>query len=92
VAGAEEPTPSRARYLVGCWFALVGYLGGGMIALVVARIVGSVLGCAPPEGQLACDADKFVFVGATLGGIVLPAYIVWRLWQSGAAQRDSKRG
>jgi hypothetical protein len=61
-----------------------------MIALVAARIVGSARACAPPDGQLACDADKFVVVGATLGGVVLPAYIIWRLWQSEAARRDSK--
>jgi hypothetical protein len=88
---AERP-PSRARYLIGCWFAIVGYLAGGMIAVGVAKLVGWLRRCAPPAGFPACDFESYLRVGTLIGAVGLPAVIIWRLWQSDAARRRSERG
>ena len=88
---ADAP-PSKARYLVGCWMAVVGYLAGGMIAVAFAKLVGALKGCTPPRDMPACDFETYLRVGTTVGLIGLPAVVVWRMWQSDARRRDSERG
>ena len=89
--GAELP-PSRARYLIGCWFAIVGFFAGGMIGVAVAKVIGQLKRCAPAEGFPACDFQMYLWVGGFAGALLLPAAIVWRLWQSDAARRRAQRG
>ncbi|MEJ7810485.1 MAG: hypothetical protein WKG32_08775 [Gemmatimonadaceae bacterium] len=90
--GTRERPPSRARYLVGCWFAVVGYFAGGMIAVALAKVVGQLRRCTPPKDFPACDFEAFLRVGAAVGAISLPAFIIWRLWRSDADRRLSERG
>jgi len=64
---------------VGCFTAIVGFFGGGMIAALVAKVVGAMQGCKPPEGFPACNTWSFVLPGALIGGLALPAAAVRRL-------------
>jgi hypothetical protein len=89
---AGDAKPSRARYLVGCWFAIVGYLAGGMIAVAVAVVVGVLTRCVPPEGFPACNFEIYLRVGTVIGMVLLPGFVLWRIRQSDVARRDSKRG
>ena len=84
--------PSRMRYLIAPWFAIVGYLAGGMIGVFVAKVVGGFRGCAPPEGFPACDFERYLGVGSAVGLVLLPSAIVWQLWRSGVARPNSNRG
>ncbi len=88
----EQLRPSRWRYLVAVWFAIVGYFAGGMIGVAVAKMVGGFQNCAPAEGFPACNFQMYLQVGSMAGVIILPGFIVWRLWQSDAAHRNSQRG
>ena len=90
--GPAEAPPSRARYLIGCWFALVGFFAGGMIGVAIAKVVGQLRRCAPEEGFPACNFETYLWVGGLTGGLLLPGVIVWRLWQSDAARRRAQRG
>ncbi len=90
--GSAEAPPSRARYLIGCWFAIVGFFAGGMIGVAVAKVVGQLRRCPPPEGFPACDWGTYLLVGGFAGGVLLPGAIVWRLWQSDVARRRAQRG
>jgi hypothetical protein len=74
------------------WFAIVGYFAGGMVGVAVAKLVGSLTRCAPAEGFPACNFEMYLQVGSLVGLVTLPAFIVWRLWQSDAARRTSERG
>lgn len=64
---------------VGCFTALGGFFGGGMIAVLIGKIVGSVRGCQPPEGLPACDWGSYALVGMVIGVVGLPLVSIMRL-------------
>ena len=80
---SSDPNDSAWPYIgVGCLTCTVGFFGGGMMAALVAKIVGSAQGCVPPEGFPACNTWSYVLPGAVLGGIGLPAAAIRRLRQA----------
>jgi hypothetical protein len=79
------------RYAVGCLFAIPGFFAGGMIGAAVAKFVGSVRGCAPPQGFPACDIWSFVLPCGVIGGVSLAAAIVLRLRPDREAEDPTKR-
>ena len=79
------------RYLgVGCVTTVGGFFSGGMIAVLVAKVVGWARGCEPPNGLPACDWHLFMLTGALLGMITLPAAVIWRL--RGKGRTDGEPG
>jgi hypothetical protein len=88
----DVDAPSRWRYLMAIWFAIVGYFAGGMIGALAAKVVGSMQSCKPAPDLPACNLDTFWAVGSGVGLLLLPSLIVWRMWQSDAARRQSQRG
>ena len=64
---------------VGCITTLAGFFSGGMIAVLVAKFVGSMQGCQPPEGLPACNWWMYAGVGALLGAVTLPVLALGRL-------------
>jgi hypothetical protein len=66
---------------VGCVTTAAGFFSGGMIAVFVAKIVGSVQGCKPPEGLPACNWWVYAGVGAVIGALTLPILALTRLNQ-----------
>jgi hypothetical protein len=52
-----------------------------MIAVLVAKIVGAVQGCTPPEGFPACNTWDYLWPGALIGGVGLPTAALLRLRQ-----------
>jgi hypothetical protein len=68
---------------------VIGFFGGGMIAALVAKIVGAVRGCVPPEGFPACNTWSFVLPGALLGAVGLPTAAIRRL-RHGRAHGESR--
>jgi len=64
---------------VGCLTTLAGFFSGGMIAVLVAKFVGSMQGCKPPEGLPACNWWVYAGVGCVLGALTLPFLALRRL-------------
>ena len=64
---------------VGCITTMAGFFSGGMIAVLVAKFVGSAQGCRPPEGLPACNWWVYAGVGAVIGAITLPLIALSRL-------------
>jgi hypothetical protein len=64
---------------VGCVTAVAGFFGGGMIAVFIAKVVGSVQGCRPSEGLPACNWWVYAGIGAVLGALTLPVLALSRL-------------
>ncbi len=60
--------------------AVIGLAGGGMIAVLVAKIVGAIRGCAP-DAETGAPCGWFVFAmwGALTGLVVLPSVAIWRM-------------
>jgi hypothetical protein len=66
---------------VGCVTTVAGFFSGGMIAVLVAKFVGSMQGCKPPEGLPACNWWVYAGIGAVVGVITLPVLALTRLRQ-----------
>ena len=50
-----------------------------MIAVLVAKFVGSYQGCKPPEGIPACNWGSYALVGMIAGVVILPLVSIIRL-------------
>jgi hypothetical protein len=68
-----------------------GFFGGGMVGALVAKTVGSIRQCVPPEGFPACDTWSYAVPGAVIGVLVLPSLVLWRLWRGKAGTDNSAR-
>jgi hypothetical protein len=66
---------------VGCVTAVAGFFSGGMIAVFVGKVVGSVQRCQPPEGLPACNWWVYAGIGAVIGALTLPVLALRRLTQ-----------
>jgi hypothetical protein len=61
---------------IGCVMTFAGFFGGGMIAVLIAKMVGSVQGCKPPEGLPACNWWVYAGIGAFIGAVPLPVGVL----------------
>ena len=64
---------------VGCMTTFAGFFSGGMVAVLIAKFVGSMQGCKPAEGLPACNWWVYASVGAVLGAVTLPVLALSRL-------------
>lgn len=86
-APSADP-PGAVRYLgIGCLMSVAGFFSGGMIAVLIGKVVGSVMGCVPETGTPACNWHIYMLTGAIVGLITLPFLTIRRL-RSGAAPSD----
>ena len=86
----EEANEHRTAQMVGvgCVTAIAGLFSGGMIAVWVAKLVGSFRGCEPETGLPACDWHVYAGVGMLIGVLTLPALALNRLRRRDPAARD----
>ncbi|MBA2688154.1 MAG: hypothetical protein H0U64_08630 [Gemmatimonadaceae bacterium] len=89
--GQDEYKLER-RIGVGCVSVVAGFFSGGMIGVMIAKIVGSIRGCQPAEGLPACDWHVYAGAGMLVGVITLPLLIVRRMRSKTEAERISERG
>ena len=76
---------------VGCLSAIVGLVGGGMIAVLVSKGVGAVRHCAPdPDTGAPCNWSTYWTWGARIGLILLPAIVLWRMRRVRTAKGNSE--
>jgi hypothetical protein len=64
---------------VGCFTMVIGFFGGGMIAMLVGKVTDAVTGCRPPEGLPVCTWWRWWWAGAAIGLVGLPTAAIWRL-------------
>jgi hypothetical protein len=82
VTSEETPSDVRARRIgVGCFTAFLGFWSGGMIGVLVAKIIGGVQRCTPPKGLPACDWYYYALGGMLVGAITLPVLVIRRMRQ-----------
>jgi hypothetical protein len=70
---------------VGCFTAFAGWWSGGMIAVLVAKIVGAIQGCPAGEHGQPCNWYAYALAGAVIGAISLPVLALRRLRRDDAA-------
>lgn len=86
-----DPNDGIWPYLgVGCITSISGFFGGGMIAVLVAKIVGASTSCAPdPQTGAPCNWFSFASVGALTGLLLFPTIAVLLLRRSRKKHRNT---
>jgi hypothetical protein len=75
---------------VGCLTAVSGAVACGMIAVLIAKVVGWATKCAPDaETGAPCDWATFWVRGAVIGLVLVPTVVIWRMRRA-RALRHSK--
>jgi hypothetical protein len=64
---------------IGCITTFAGFFSGGMVGVLVAKVVGIMQGCKPAEGLPACNWWVYAGIGAVLGALTLPVLALSRL-------------
>ncbi len=66
------------QYLgLGCMMLVAGFFGGGMIGVLVGKIVGWARHCTPDADTGApCAWLMFWFYGAVIGTLILPTIVL----------------
>ena len=90
-AADEDVSNRRYRNLgVGCFTMFIGFFGGGMISVLIAKIVSQALYEPQCEGLPTCNWLTWAARGGVLGMVILPVVSVWRL-KRGDAEHDRSR-
>ncbi|HEU4628673.1 MAG TPA: hypothetical protein VFS08_02980 [Gemmatimonadaceae bacterium] len=79
-AGSEEISGCWGRAGFGCATVLGGWFGGGIIAIMVLKILSfftRVGNCN--DLPVPCNWYKFAFAGAVVGAIGLPGVLLWKM-------------
>jgi hypothetical protein len=88
-----EPDPNDGiwPYLgVGCITFVSGFFGGGMIAVLIAKIVGAAQSCTPDKDTGApCNWFNFAVVGALAGMVLFPTIAVLLLRRGRLKRRNN---
>lgn len=90
---AADTSAADRRYRnigVGCFTTFIGFFGGGMIAVLIAKGVAQALNHPQCEGLPTCDWALWALGGGVAGMIILPTVSLWRLTR-GDAEADRSR-
>src|SRR5215216_4751736 len=92
--GEGSRNDTRPHYLgVGCFSVIAGFAGGGMIAVLIAKIVGALARCpAEPETGAPCNWFTYAVFGAVAGAVILPTLTVTSLRRARRRAENSERG
>ena len=87
--GEEPPRPQSAPETrddrtarnvgVGCFTTFVGFWSGGMVAVLIGRVVEGLRQSPSCEGLPICNWTSYALVGAVLGAVTLPVLVLSRL-------------
>ncbi len=91
-AGSGETSDGVWPYLgVGCLTAVSGMMAFGVIAVLLAKVVGWSTGCAADaETGAPCNWLTYWLRGAILGTILVPTIVIWRMRKTRSAQSNSE--
>ena len=89
-AQSDDPNDGIWPYLgVGCITLVSGFFGGGMIAVLIAKIIGAAQGCTPDaETGAPCNWFSYAAVGALTGMVLFPTTAVLLLRRSRTKHRN----
>ena len=74
---------------VGCITIVAGFFGGGMIAVLIAKVIGAVHSCAPDaETGAPCGWYNYMVVGCCIGAVFLPTAAIWRMRRGRMRERN----
>jgi hypothetical protein len=88
----RTPSESKLSYVgVGCVGAIIGLFGGGMIAVLISKIVGGLTSChAEAESGAPCNWTDYWTWGARIGVLLVPAVSIFLLRRGRQRSRNSE--
>ena len=90
----EKASDTSPHYFgVGCFTVFAGFAGGGMIGVLIAKIVGFARRC-PSEAETGapCSWYTFAVYGAIAGAVILPTIAISSLRRARKRTDNSERG
>src|SRR3954467_11459740 len=64
---------------VGCFTTFIGFWSGGMIAVLIGKIVEGIRGARAGAALPLCNWNVYAAVGALIGAVSLPVLVLTRL-------------
>ena len=91
---AAPPTEDRtARNIgVGCFTSFIGLWSGGMVAVLIGKIVEGIRGAPTCQGLPLCDWHVYAATGAVIGAVSLPLLALSRLRRRDGRFDNTLRG
>lgn len=83
-------SPATRYGCVGCLTFVAGMFSGGIIGVLIAKIVGSIRNCEPAPDLPACDWHVYAGVGMLIGAVTLPVMAIMRLRKGEKAAGNSR--
>jgi hypothetical protein len=83
LAGRGDRTAAKVG--VGCFTAFVGFWSGGMIGVLIGKVVGAVQKCPSGDNGQPCNWQVYALVGMIVGLVSLPTIALWRMRSSRSA-------
>lgn len=77
---------------VGCFTSFIGLFSGGMVAVLIGRIVEGLRGSPSCEGLPICNWHVYAAVGAVAGAVSLPLLALARLRRRDVRRDTNSRG
>ena len=77
---------------VGCFTCFIGLFSGGMVAVLIGRIVEGLRGSPSCEGLPICNWHVYAAVGAAAGAVSLPLLALARLRRRDVRRDTNLRG
>jgi hypothetical protein len=71
-----EKPPVARQVTIGCFMAVIGFFSGGMVGVLVSKIVAFFTKAPKCDGIPTCDWYIYMFVGGALGALTLPWLVV----------------
>ena len=76
---SEEAIAFGRKFGLGCFSVVIGAFSGGMVAVLVGKIVAGLTKAPSCEGLPTCNWYVYAGVGALVGAVTLPTLVLRRL-------------
>jgi hypothetical protein len=73
------PAPWKRTAAIGCFMVPLGFFSGGMIAVLVSKVLAYVTRAPACDGVPSCNWFEFMLGGALIGAATLPTLVMWAL-------------
>jgi hypothetical protein len=77
---------------VGCFTTFIGFWSGGMIAVLIGKVLEGIRGAPSCDGLPLCNWNVYAAVGALIGAVSLPVLVLTRLRRRDARPGTPSRG
>lgn len=89
----QEKEDRTARNIgVGCFTTFIGLWSGGMVAVLIGKMVEGARGAPSCEGLPICNWNVYAAVGALIGATTLPLLVLSRLRRRDVRRDQNSRG